>query len=102
MTKTKDPLVGKYFHSVGTDRETISWQGQIIARAGDSYLLQLFEWFTGSESNQTLVPAAEMDHWLFDDSPEAMNCFYDSYRRRQEVKERLEQQTAAAETQEAR
>jgi hypothetical protein len=97
MTKTKDPLVGKYFHSVGTDRETISWQGQIIARVGDSYLLQLFEWFTGSESNQVLIPAVEMNFWLFYDSPDAMNCSYDSYHRRQEVKERREDQARAAE-----
>lgn len=54
--KAKDPLVGKYFHSVKEDRETIVWQGEITARIGDNYLLQLFEWFMGAESNQILFP----------------------------------------------
>jgi hypothetical protein len=26
--ETKDPLVGKYFHSVKADKETIQWQGK--------------------------------------------------------------------------
>jgi len=85
--KAKDPLVGKYFHSVKEDRETIQWQGEITARIGDNYLLQLFEWIMGAESNQVLFPAAEMTHWLIYDSAEEMNEHYKRYRHRQEAKE---------------
>jgi hypothetical protein len=85
--KVKDPLVEKYFHSVLEDRETIHWQGEIVARIGDNYLLQLFEWFMGQESNQTLVPAANMTYWRFYDSAQEMNHHYDNYRRRTDAKD---------------
>jgi hypothetical protein len=85
--KAKDPLVGKYFHSVKEDRETIQWQGVITARIGENYLLQLFEWFLGGESNQLLFPAAEMTHWLIYDSAEEMNYHYDNYRRRRDAED---------------
>jgi hypothetical protein len=85
--KAKDPLVGKYFHSVKEDRETIQWQGQITHRVGENYLLQLFEWLTGCDSNQLLFPAAEMTHWSIYDSAEEMNYHYDNYCRRREAKE---------------
>jgi predicted Rossmann-fold nucleotide-binding protein len=96
MTKKKDPLVGKYFHSVLTDRETISWQGQITARIGDSYLLQLFEWIMGGETNQTLMPAAEMNYWRIYDSAEEMNHHYKKYAYNQEAKEARQERDAAA------
>ena len=93
--KVKDPLVGKYFHSVKEDRETIVWQGEITARIGDNYLLQLFEWFMGAESNQILFPAAEMAFWKIYDSAEEMNYHYDNYRRRVEAKEAAAAKIAA-------
>jgi hypothetical protein len=78
--RVKDPLVGKYFHSVKEDRKTIEWQGEITARVGDSYLLQLFEWVAGYESNQSLVPIADLNYWKFYDSAEEMNNHYHIYR----------------------
>jgi hypothetical protein len=93
--KKKDPLVGKYFHSVQADRETIEWQGQITARIGDSYLLQLVEWLTGSESNQTLVPVSEMNYWHIYDSVEEMGYHYEQYSRCQNAKEAHEAEVAA-------
>ena len=85
--KAKDPLVGKYFHSVKEDRTTIEWQGEITARIGDNYLLQLFEWIMGGESNQTIIPAADMVYWRIYDSAEEMNYHYDNYRRRMDAKD---------------
>jgi|HubBroStandDraft_1064217.scaffolds.fasta_scaffold04838_6 hypothetical protein len=92
--KVKDPLIGKYFHSVKEDRKTIEWQGEITARIGDNYLLQLFEWFMGSESNQVLAPVADLSHWRFYDSAEEMNYHYENYCRRRDA--------AKAEAQEAK
>jgi hypothetical protein len=86
--KKRDPLAGKFFHSVREDREKIQWQGRVVARIGDSYLLQLFEWFAGTDSNQVLVPVSEMNHWLFYDSAEEMNHYYSQYFAAREAKNR--------------
>jgi hypothetical protein len=53
----------------------------------DLYLLQLFEWFMGSESSQELVPSEQMAGWQFYDSAEEM---------RQEHKRWMEFQGTAA------
>jgi hypothetical protein len=79
--KVKDALVGKYFHSIKADKETIQWQGRITARVGNSYLAQLFDWICGEDSNQVLVPVADMNYWLFYDSADEMNYHHDNYRR---------------------
>jgi hypothetical protein len=51
-------LTGKLFHSVKSDRETIEWQGKFLGLASPGlYRVQLYEWFTGCESEQLLVPA---------------------------------------------
>jgi hypothetical protein len=90
--KTKDPLVGKYFHSVKADKEMIEWQGLITARVdtanGVAYLLQLYEWIVGCESNQVLMPAADMMYWLIYDSLEEMNGHYKEYSHRCEARRR--------------
>jgi hypothetical protein len=72
--------------------------GQITARVGESYLLQLFEWFLGTETNQTLVPPTEMSHWLFYDSAEEMTEYYRKYCYRMDAREKQEKAAEAAET----
>jgi len=78
--RLSNPLVGKYFHSVKDDRETIVWQGQITGEVSPGiYLVQLFEWVMGMESNQQIVPAADMIHWKIYDSQDEMNAAYKNY-----------------------
>lgn len=72
-------LTGKYFHSVGSDRKTIEWQGKFLGLASPGlYRVQLFEWFMGNESEQRLVPATDMRYWLVYESAEAMNEYYNN------------------------
>jgi hypothetical protein len=81
------PLVGKFFYSVSDDKETIKCQGQIVAEAGPGlYLVQLFEWVMGGESNQEIVPVADMAYWKIFDTAEEMNAAYELYSRRRTSK----------------
>jgi hypothetical protein len=73
-------LVGKWFHSLKKDPRyprcvngIVEWQGQIIGKPEPGwYLIQLYEWFMGSQTDQRLVPFAEMAGWLFYESDESM------------------------------
>ena len=66
-------LIGAWFHSVRKDG-TVNWQGQILARVEPGiYLVQLYEWITGSPSNQQLVKFEFMESWLFYPDNDAMN-----------------------------
>lgn len=85
-------LTGKFFHSVKADRTTIEWQGKFLGLASPGlYRVQLFEWVTGSESDQILVPAVDMKYWRVYESLEEMSEAYEKYSRR----------VAAIQTQEA-
>lgn len=81
-TATKSPLVGLFFHSLKEDGKTIEWQGVVKGHVGgpkDLYLLQLYEWITGGEGIQELVPSERMAGWRFYDSHEEMNNNYKDY-----------------------
>ena len=85
-TDTKSgPLVGRYFHSIEKNddgRNVVQWQGQVIEKISDEvYLVELFEWITGSDSYGKLVPLSDMLQWQFYESNEQMNDWYEhSYR----------------------
>ncbi|SRR6266478_4993402 len=81
-------LTGKYFHSVKSDRTTIEWQGKFLGLASPGlYRVQLFEWVSGSESDQLLVPAVDMRYWRIYDTAEQMNAAYEKYCRICEARE---------------
>jgi hypothetical protein len=81
-------LTGKYFHSVKADRETIEWQGKFLGLASPGlYRVQLFEWITGSESDQLLVPATDMRYWRIYDTQDQLIRAYEEYSRKREAKE---------------
>jgi hypothetical protein len=84
-------LTWKFFHSVKSDRETIEWQGQFLGLASPGlYRVQLFEWLTGVESEQRLVPATDMRYWLIYETADAMNKHYsDVYLPKVRAKENL-------------
>jgi len=69
-------LIGAWFHSVKKNG-AIDWQGQVLARPEPGiYLVQLYEWITGSPSNQQLVKFEDMENWLFYADNDAMNYSY--------------------------
>ena len=85
--KEVTPLVGLFFHSIKDDGKTIEWQGRVKGHVGgpkDLYLLQLYEWVVGGESNQELVPSKKMAGWHFYDSAEEMNNHYAQYSKNRE------------------
>lgn len=72
-----DALRGKFFHSFG-EEGFVEWQGQILGQApGGFYLVQLFSWMIGEESNCLLVPFSEMTDWYFYQNADAMKFSYD-------------------------
>lgn len=75
-TEPLDPgsLVGSFFHS-GDDHQ---WQGCVVAEpAPGVYLVELFEWFTGSANFQRLVRITDMADWQFYDDIEWMKNTYE-------------------------
>src|SRR5579872_2869454 len=91
--KDKDPLVGKWFHEIKKENgdEGIGWQGHILGKVEsegtDFYLVQLFDWIVGNESNQFLVPLKDMLQWRFYNTSDEMNYYYtEIYSPRQERK----------------
>ncbi len=91
---------GKSFQSVKEDRETIQWQGQFLGLASPGlYRVQLFEWITGSESEQRLVPATDMRYWKVYDTEEQLRDSYERYAKRQnqiEAREEREKRALAS------
>jgi hypothetical protein len=75
--KRKSGLVGKWFHSFKTikdrDQREIDWQGQVLSRhPGNMYLVQLYEWISGSATDQLLVNFEDMKFWIFYNDDEQM------------------------------
>ncbi len=68
-------LVGSFFHS---DAER-GWQGCVVAEpAPGVYLVETFEWLSGSSHDQQLVRFEDMYGWAFYDHAEWMGNAYDS------------------------
>lgn len=71
-------LVGSFFHGSSTR----SWQGVVVAEPHPSiYLVELFEWLSGSPNGQHLVPIGIMvsEDWRFYDTAEEMTDYYDRH-----------------------
>lgn len=70
-----DALINKYFHSFN-DSGDISWQGQVISKLSDDYyLVQLFDWVMGAESNMHVVCLSDMLKWNIYHTDDDMRSF---------------------------
>ncbi len=96
----KNLLVGKFFHSVREDRETIQCQGVVEAEVGlGLFLVQLFDWLIGAPHDQLVVPVSDTKYWKFYDCADDMGLAYKEYAHRRECRERrtmLAEQTGSA------
>jgi len=73
----KNPLSGKFFHSIGQDG-FLCWQGQVLGEVqAGFFLVQLFSWLDGDETNCEIVPFEDMLGWLFYQTSEEMVYSYD-------------------------
>ncbi len=74
--------------------------GQFLGLASPGlYRVQLFEWITGSESEQRLVPATDMRYWKVYDTEEQLRDSYERYAKRQnqiEAREEREKRALAS------
>ncbi len=71
-------LVGRYFHSLldtqpreGSalvDGKVVEWQGHVVDRDDDIFIVELFSWLDGCPNGQKIVTASEMSSWKFYDS----------------------------------
>jgi hypothetical protein len=77
--KTKsNGLVGKFFHSLNSDKK-VEWQGFVLSNPEPGwYLVQLFEWLMGNPNVIRLVRIEQMESWLFYPSAKIMSDSYDS------------------------
>jgi hypothetical protein len=72
-------LLGEFFHSINKDTGNIEWQGIVIRRPEVGwYLIELFEWFTGTPNVRRLVRIEDMTEWLFYPNVEAMKFSYEN------------------------
>lgn len=77
-------LVGYYFHSF--PKGFLKLQGVVQAKlTPEFYLVQLFEWGFGEESDQIVVSLSRMEHenWRFYDSSEEMKREADVIRKKE-------------------
>jgi len=75
--KADGGLVGQFFHSLNEQGE-VTWQGYVVSNPEPGwYLLQLFEWFTGSPSVRRIMRIEDMAAWLFYPNEEAMQFAYE-------------------------
>lgn len=86
-------LVDRYFHVFDGPR-SVQYQGRIVARiTEDVFLVELFEWFSGSRSGMRLVYLQSMisaesplgrdaGSWQLYDSAEEMISWYETYHKR--------------------
>lgn len=72
----KGDLIGKHFHSFKED--FIHWQGRILSSPSEgAFLVQLYSWFDGCETDQVFVKFDDMLDWKFYDTDVAMNTAYE-------------------------
>ncbi len=65
-------LVGSFFH--GDDM-----QGCVVAEiSSDWYLVEIFDWLTGSSHSQKIYSLSDMKHWSFYDDAEWMRNAYEN------------------------
>jgi hypothetical protein len=95
-------LTGKFFHSVGSDLETIKWQGMFLGLASPGlYRVRIFDKFVRlvnpagdvqntitvvEPSEQRLVPATDMRYWKIYDTTQQLLDAWDRYAKYQDVK----------------
>jgi hypothetical protein len=76
-----NPLVGKHFLSFIEDADgdpVVQLQGEIVAEPQPGvFLVQLFEWITGSPSDQRLFKVDAMTDWRFYETAEQRNDAYE-------------------------
>ena len=76
MELSEGSLVGTYFHSFNPDG-TVEWQGCIVAEPHTGYfLVETFDWSSGSSFCQHLVRIENMLTWRFYDDADWMRNAY--------------------------
>jgi predicted GIY-YIG superfamily endonuclease len=59
-------LIGRFFHSY--PEGVREWQGHVIDRDGDLFIVELFSWWDGMPNGQKLVTVEQMQSWKFYDT----------------------------------
>jgi hypothetical protein len=78
--QSRKSLVGCFFHSfrkTENGNKVVEWQGQIISKESDRfYLVQLFSWIDGGDTNMQVIDIFQMTNWHFYHSETEMNDTY--------------------------
>lgn len=76
MSEKRHPLEGLYFHSVDGDGAT-QWQGRILHALEDwHYLIELYEWVSGSFSHMVVVPSHMLETFKLYQTRDGLNKAY--------------------------
>lgn len=77
-------LVGLAYHTFkpcpSAQHMRIQWQGRVVGRHGDYYVIETMDWLTGYPFNRLVVNVAEFtnrDKWWFYEDVEAMVFHYE-------------------------
>ena len=81
LTEGPEKLLGLLFHNYKEDNPLVIYnQGRVISYLENGYyLVQLFEWLMGTESNQKIFHISKMITWDFYTTPDDMHDAYDHY-----------------------
>jgi len=87
QSKSTFAIVGKWFHSFVNQK--VQYQGQVLDYDPHSQLclVQLYNWLDGAPHEQKLFHITEMKEWMFYNTNEEMNEFYELYHRHKIFKE---------------
>jgi hypothetical protein len=63
VSPNPNSLVGRHFHTIKTDTGEVELQGKVVAKIDPThYLVQLYEWFAGTETCQKIYSVEQMTH----------------------------------------
>ena len=76
----KDPLIGKFFHTL-TELGKFDKQGHILAKVQDGfYLVEYFDFAIGAPSFQQIAKIEKMENWLIHNDADDMKYVCENYR----------------------
>jgi hypothetical protein len=75
LTKKNQAIVGKWFHSVNENLDSIKWQGKVLSRPKNGvYIVRIFSWMIEGDYEEKEIKTECMANWFFFSTESEMIC----------------------------